>query len=607
MIKLTDYIVKLLNEKGIDQVFMITGGGAMHLNDSFGKHPGMHVFFNHHEQACAIAAEGYFRVTGKMSVVNVTTGPGSLNTLTGVMGQWTDSVPVLYLSGQVKFETTVYSCPELHLRQLGDQEINIIDIVKPVTKFAAALFDPADVRYVLEKAIYLATTGRPGPVWIDIPMNVQGASVDENELRGFDPDISGLEEKGKAIELRKIPQVLEYLEKSERPLLIAGHGIRLSGSKDLFIKIIDRLKIPVVTTFNGFDLVPSDHPDFIGRIGTIGDRAGNFALQNADLLISIGSRHNIRQISYNFKDYGRNAKKILIDIDPAEINKPTIQPDLALVIDAKVFLSEFGKLIRLENNLRWQWWTDWCLERKKKYPVVVPEYKDPKKKLNPYFFIQCLTSLLEEDAVMVAGNGSACVSLFQAGVVKKNQRIFWNSGCASMGYDLPAAIGACVGNNFRQVICLAGDGSMQMNIQELITVSFNKLPVKIFYLNNRGYISIRQTQENFFNGRIVGAGPESGVGFPDIIRVAKAYGLKTFSIRSVKNIDQLIKDVLSFPGPALCNVILNENYIFAPKVSSEKKPDGTIVSKPIEDMFPFLERKEYLSNIIIKEKDIDSV
>jgi acetolactate synthase I/II/III large subunit len=591
MIKLTDYIVKTLENYGITNVFMITGGGAMHLNDSFGRSKKIKTIFNHHEQACAIGAEGYSRVTGKLSVVNITSGPGGLNTLTGVMGQWTDSIPVLFLSGQVKQETTIEICRDLGLRQLGDQEINIIDIVKPITKYSAIIKDPFKIKWHLEKAIFIATHGRPGPVWLDIPLDVQATFVDEEKLQKYDSKEDSVDFNKQEI-IKKVKIIVEKLKSSKRPVIIAGHGIRISNAIKSFFKLIDLLKIPVLSSFNGFDIVPSSHPLYIGRIGTIGDRAGNFTLQNSDLILSIGSRNNIRQVSYNWKDFGKKAYKVSVDIDSAELNKPTFQPDLKIEADAQIFIDELVnelKKIKLNNYINW---VKWCKERKLKYPVVIDEYYKTDK-INPYYFIQKLTEALKEEAIIIAGNGSACVTLFQAGIVKKNQRIFWNSGCAQMGYDLPASIGACFAKNKQEVICIAGDGSLQMNIQELVTVSYNKLPIKIFYLNNDGYISIRQTQTNFFNGRLHGTDPQSGVGFPDIIKVAKAYNFKTYKIISPKKIKNTIDKVLKTDGPVLCEIILDNNYIFSPKVSSQKLPDGKIVSKPLEDMYPFLERNEY--------------
>lgn len=595
MIKVSDYIVKRLIQYGVRHVFMITGGATMHLNDSFGRAKKIRCVFNHHEQACAIAAEGYSRVSGKLAVVNVTSGPGGLNTLTGVMGQWTDSVPVLYISGQVKKETTISSCPNIGLRQLGDQEVDIVSIVKPITKFSVSVRNPKDIKMLLDKAIHIAISGRPGPVWLDIPLDVQGAIVKERDMTVYRNRQNTLVFFEKKVD-SKIRQSLESLKDAKRPVLIAGNGIRVAGTRNNLLTLVKKLKIPVLTTFNGFDLVPSDNPYFIGRIGTLGSRAGNFALQNSDFVLSVGSRNNIRQVSYSWKMFARSAKKVIVDIDPAELRKPTVNPDIAINCDAGYFLEKFLKYTSKLPN--WDWWLNWCRKRKEKYPVVLPGYKKFKS-VNPYYFMQKLTELTRENDVVVAGNASACVVLFQAGIVKDNQRIFWNSGCASMGYDLPAAIGACLANNRKNTICITGDGSIQMNIQELQTIVHNRLPIKIFVLNNNGYVSIKQTQENFFGLPYIGCDKNSGVSFPSFAKVAKAYGIKTEKIIRHKGMDGKINNILKFKGPVLCDVMLKPNYKFTPRLSSKKLDDGRIISKPLEDMFPFLNRNEFTANMLI--------
>jgi acetolactate synthase-1/2/3 large subunit len=442
-------------------------------------------------------------------------------------------------------------------------------------------------------------------VWIDIPLNVQGAEIDEKCLVEYDQDQDEVRFDREEL-TRKISQTIDLIKKSERPVFVAGHGIRISGAQKLFLAVVEKLGIPVLSTFNGVDLIASDHPLYIGRIGTLGGRAGNFALQNSDLLISIGSRNNIRQVSYNWQSYARAAKKVVVDIDPAELKKPTLSPDLAICADAGLFLEEFYKLTAKIEFAHIKKWHAWCLERKKAYPTVLPEYKKPNSPVNLYYFTQFLTELLDNDDIVVAGNGSACVGLFQSGVVKQGQRMFWNSGCATMGYDLPAAIGACLANDKKRVICLAGDGSMQMNIQELQTIIYHKLPIKIFYLNNDGYISMKQTQKSFFNGRMVASDEKSGVSFPNILKVAQAYGLDTEKIDSHDIMKERIARVLQATGPVLCEVVLPHDYIFAPKLSSERKPDGRLVSKPLEDLYPFLDREEFRKNMIIPVIDEDN-
>ena len=595
--------MKRLSQHGVRHVFIVSGGGAMHLDDSIGLCKDITFTCNHHEQACAIGAEGYARSTGSLGAVVVTSGPGGTNTLTGVIGQWTDSVPVLYISGQIKYETSIESCRALGLRQLGDQEINIVDIVRPVTKYAAIVLEPNEIKKHLDKAIYIATHGRPGPVWLDVPLNVQGALIDEGSLVEYD------KKEDEAVPDRKklrtqVKETIALLKGSRRPVLVAGHGIRIAGASRLFLEVAQKLRVPVLSTFNGMDLIPTDHPLYVGRIGSIGGRAGNFALQNSDLYLSLGSRNNIRQISYNWGSFARAAKKVIVDIDPAELEKPTLRPDVAICAGARDFLDELKEQVGGHEKLpNFSAWRKWCGERKTRYPAVGMGNAGDKGGVDLYYFCHTLTGLLNENEIVVAGNGSACVGLFQAGTVKKGQRIFWNSGCASMGYDLPAAIGASVANGKKRVVCLAGDGSMQMNIQELQTIVHHRLPIKLFYLNNNGYISIRQTQNSFFDGRIVGSDEKSGVSFPDIIKVAKAYGLRTETISGVNDMAAGIKKTLEGEEPVLCEVSLPSDYIFQPKLSSERKTDGRMVSKPLEDMYPFLDRKEFMGNMIIPVAD----
>jgi len=596
MMRVADYIMERLTQFGVEDIFMITGGGAMHLNDAAGRR--LRYFCNHHEQASAIAAEGYAKVSGKPAVVLVTTGPGGLNTLTGVMGQWTDSVPVVYISGQVKFETTIHSCPELGLRQLGDQEVNIVEIVRPLTKYAECVTDPLSIRRVLEQAWCTASSGRPGPVWIDIPMNVQGAVIEESALDGFTPTSeSGFDTD--AVD-RAVDQVKGLLDTAERPIVVAGHGIRIANASGIFLECIERLKIPIVSSFNGFDIVPSEHPQFIGQIGTIGSRAGNFALQNADLILFLGTRNNIRQVSYGWESVGRAATKIVVDIDAAELNKPTLTTNLKIHADVSLFLELLNKKNNADNRPAKgrDWWLAWCRERQEKYPTVLPEECYPDSPVNPYLFVRTLSELLAEGATIVTSNATANIVYFQGALVKKGQRVVWNSGCASMGYDLPAAIGACVARKGEQVVCLAGDGSIMMNLQELATIVYQRLPIVIFVFNNFGYVSIRQTQSNFF-GKLYGCDEASGVGFPDIPALAAAFGMQTARIKGHEGMRKKIQEVLATDGPVLCEIVLAPDHTIEPKLSSARLPDGRMISKPLEDMSPLLSREEFLANMIV--------
>lgn len=598
-IKLSDYIAKRLKEHGIEHFFMVSGGGAMHLNNSLGQ--AISYTANHNEQACAIAAEGYARINQKIAVVNVSTGPGGLNCLNGVFGQWTDSVPVLYISGQVKYATTMASCQNIQLRQLGDQEVDIISVIKPLTKYAKMVTEPNTIKYHLDRAIHEALTERKAPVWLDIPMDIQAAVIEENDLKEFIPP-----EKNN-YDL-KINEVLSCLKRAKRPLIIVGHGIRLAGQIDNLKKLINELQIPIVTTFNSFDLIENDNPLYVGRIGTIGQRAGNFALQNADVILSLGSRNNIRQVSYNWQNFAKNAYKIIVDIDEAELNKPTLEPDLTIRADLNGWIEELINASVLHHLHRPSPimsekiainWLSHCQNLKRKYSFGNhPEQKQKQDVIEPYHFTYTLTKCLVEDDIFVMANGSACVCTFQNAVIKKGQRFILNSGNASMGYALSAAIGASYEANGKNVICLEGDGSIMMNLQELQTVVFNKLPIKIFVINNNGYSSIRQTQRNFFNGQMTGSGVESGVSVPDFIKIGEAFGLKTKRIENPQTMKAEIKEVLEENGAILCEVMVEKEYGFAPKLSAKKFDDGTMVSQSLENMFPFLSEEEMKENII---------
>jgi acetolactate synthase-1/2/3 large subunit len=595
--KVSDYIAQYLVQAGIEHVFMVTGGGAMHLNDGLGRQKDLKVVCCHHEQACAMAADSYFRLSGRLPAVNVTTGPGGTNTLTGVWGAHVDSQGMIVISGQVKWETTTRST-DLPLRQLGDQEIDIARLVAPITKYAHMVTEPDSIRYHLEKALYLARNGRPGPVWLDVPMNVQGAPIDPETLRGFDPAELDQGEVLSGEEIsRAAHQVLLRLQKAERPVILAGSGVRLGGAQEELLRFAQKHMIPIVTAWNAHDLVHDDFPTYVGRPGTIGDRAGNFAIQNADLVLSLGCRLNIRQISYNWENWARHAYKIIVDIDPAELQKPTLAPDLPICADVKPLLQEL--LGAPENWKALESWLEWCLERRRKYPVVLPEYEESTS-VNPYVFARELFSQLEEDEIVVTGDGTACVTTFQAATLKKGQRLFTNSGCASMGYDLPAAVGAAFATHGqKRIVCLAGDGSIMMNLQELQTFATHALPVKLFVLNNRGYHSIRQTQANYFPDNIVGCGEESGLSFPSVEKLAAVWGFP-FQRASVHgDLEAAIAHTLSADGPSVCEIVLDLEQQFSPKLSSRKLDDGRMVSSPLEDMAPFLPREELRENMIV--------
>lgn len=588
MIKVSDYIAKRLKETyGVKHVFMVSGGGAMHLNDSFGKY--LDYICNHNEQACSLAAEGYARLNQELAVVNVTTGPGGLNALNGLFGAWTDSAPILFVSGQVKYTTTMESCKDIPLRQLGDQEVDIISCVKPLCKYAVTVTDPKTIGYHLDRAVYEAMNGRRGPVWINVPINVQAALVNETELEFFAaPE--------KPVYDLKITEIVNRLKSAERPVIVAGHGIRLAGQIENLKALLKKLPFPVVTTFNGFDVIENDDPHYIGRIGTVGQRAGNFTLQNADCVLFLGTRNNIRQASYNWENFAKRAFKIVVDIDQAELDKPTVRPDLAVRADLAEFLPA---LIEKTPQIKAENWLNWCRKRKTKFDFAhTPEYQQTGDQINAYAFTRRLSELLPEDDRFVMANGFCCVGPFQTAVIKKGQRYLLNSGDASMGYDLPAAIGMCIASGKRETVCFAGDGSIMMNLQELQTIKHHNLPIKIFVLNNDGYLSIKMTQNNFFEGRHCGDGRDSGVSLPDFVTVAKAFGIEAFKLTDPAQVDEAISRMLHASGPILCEVIVNPNYIFSPKLSARKLEDGTMISPTLEDMFPFLDRDEFERNMI---------
>ena len=604
--RLADYTMRFLADRGIRHVFLVTGGGAMHLNDAVGRETRWTWVCNHHEQASAIAAESYARLSNRMALLNVTTGPGGVNALNGVYGAFTDSIPMFVLSGQVKCQT-IAGNSGLPLRQLGDQEVDIIPMVKPVTKYAVCVQDPSTIRYHLEKAWHLALGGRPGPVWLDIPIDVQGCQIDPDSLKGFDP---AAEENGGHLEAEagwktgaavtaEVGHFLEKLKTAERPVLFAGAGVRLAGARDRLLAVANKLGVPLVSGWNAHDLVPNDHPSYAGRPGTVGDRQGNFTVQNSDLLLVLGSRLNIRQISYNWKGFARAAYKIMVDIDKAELAKPTLSIDRPVHAEVGEFLTALEAAVaHYAPQPRHGDWLAWCRKRAELYPVVQPEYSQADKPINPYVFAQRLFDALPDDGIVVTANAMAALAATQAGRIKADTRLFSNSGCASMGYDLPAAIGAYYASG-KPVICLAGDGSIMMNIQELQTILCNRLPIKIMLLNNNGYLSIRQTQSNYFPDNPIGCDMSSGVSFPDFSRLAEAWGFPT---RRCESLDKLAGDIdwaMAENGPAFLEIMQDTAQGFSPKLASRVLPNGQMASPALEDMFPFLPREELAANMLI--------
>jgi len=611
-IRVADYIAKRCVEAGAKHVFLVTGGGAMHLNDAFGRNKNLDIVCFHHEQAAAMAAESYYRISNRLAVLNVTTGPGGINALNGVYGAYVDSLGMIVISGQVKNETYLgnYSLP---LRQLGDQEVNITAIARPIVKYATVLKEPNNVRKIMDKAIFIANNGRPGPVWVDVPVDIQGKIIDIELLEPFDfegddlvndpdvPDNTRLElisKKRKSFsELNE--KIIRKLLKSKRPVVFAGSGVRISGKHKEFLRILDKIQVPVVTGWNAHDTLTNDSPYYSGRPGTVGDRAGNFTVQNSDFLLILGCRLNIRQISYNWKSFATKAWKVMVDIDQSELDKPTLSIDLKINANLQDFIPELEIALKNYESLKeHKKYLNWCRKRVANYPVVLPEYANDDL-INPYYFIQYLFSKLKNTDIVVAANGSACVMGFQAAYLKKGQRFYTNSGSASMGYDLPAAIGASIAMNKKRVFCLAGDGSLMMNLQELQTLIGYNLPVKLIVLNNNGYHSIRQTQEAYFSDNIVGVNSNSGVSLPNFKNLGKAFKIASETVKSMDDWkNKKIQDMLKNDQPALIEVMVDETQGFSPKLSSRKLEDGTMISPVLEDMAPFLSRRELNKNIL---------
>lgn len=595
MIKISDYVLKYLVKIGVKHVFLMSGGGNMHLTDSVGKNKNIKYICPLQEQATAMAAEGYSRVKNDFGVALVTSGPSATNTLTGVAGAWIDSIPCIFISGQVNLQDTIRGKP---LRQLGLQEVDIVSVVNHLTKYAVMIDNPYTIRYHLEKAAYLAKNGRPGPVWIDIPLNIQGTIIDEDKLSSFDPSELQLS-FDKNLLKEKVTGAIKLLKQSQRPALLAGNGIRLAGARKEFTELIKKLKIPVLTTWGGADLIPEEHNLFIGRPGLFGQRPSNFTLQNSDVLLCIGTRLSIPQTGYNHKAFARSAKVIMVDVSPAELVKERLHVELPIESDAKLFLEEMNKQLSgyKPNNING--WIDKCREWKSKYPVVLKEYLDEKSPVNSYVFVDALSDELDNADVVVTDMGTSFTCTFQTFKVKKGQRFFTSSGLASMGFGLPGSIGACFANDKKRTICISGDGGLQMNIQELQTLVYHNLPIKLFVLNNQGYLAVKKHQDSNFKGHYVGAGRTSGVSFPDTVKAAKAYGLKTEKITNHDEMKGKIRSVLETPGPVVCEVVMSDDQLLIPRLASKLKKDGTMEQTPLEDMYPFLEREEFLQNMLI--------
>ena len=592
MIKLSDYVISRIAQLGVKHVFFLPGGGAMHLNESLGRNRDLQYVCNLHEQACSIAAEAYAKVTGTIGVAIVTSGPGGTNAVTGVAAAWLDSTPCIFISGQVKRADLKR---DSGLRQLGVQEVDIVSIVKPITKYSVTILDPSTIRYELEKALHLATHGRQGPVWIDLPMDVQAAVIDPDKQEGFKPQIDSSTQQNTLED--SVGQLVQLLNASERPVLVAGNGIRLAGAQSKFAKLVELIGIPTLTTWLGLDLLADNHPLNMGRPGAIAPRSANFALQNSDLMLTIGARLDTAMTGYAHHNLARGARKVMVDIDPSEIAKMNTRIDLPIVADANDFIDvlfEHGEEIRKGRPA----WISRCHDWKKKYPLVGQEHRSGDM-LSMYHFSETLSDELAANDIIASGSsGFACEIFLLVVKVKQGQRVFHARGLGAMGFGLPAAIGACFGSGLQRTICVDGDGGFQMNIQELETVSRYNLPIKFFVVNNNGYASIRSSQTNYFK-HLVGCDASSGLTLPNLRKVATAYGVPAELIEDPGTLREQIKAVLNRSGPVVCEVKVAPDEARAPRLASAQRPDGSMVSKPLEDLWPFLERSELLENMLI--------
>ena len=595
MIKLSDYVANFVARTGVKHVFLLTGGGCMHLTDSFGHQPEFEYVCCLHEQACAFAAEAYAEYTNNLGVTLVTSGPGGTNTLTGVAAAWIESASCLFISGQAKRADLMGSSG---VRSMGQQEVDIVSVVRPITKYAKRILDPQTIRYDLEKAVYLATHGRRGPVWIDIPLDVQSTQIDEKSLAAFDPAKEAALPAGDLA--AKVADAIELLNRSERPVLYLGNGARSAHQQGLMKQLIELLRIPVLLTWKIADALPDDCELYAGRPGGIGQRAANFTQQNSDCLLIVGARLDRPSTAYSYKNFARDAKKILIDVDSAELGKFDIPIDVPICADAAEFISEF---LRQASKLKPKDRSCWLKRAnawKEKYPLVTAEQRATQGSVSTYFLMDVLSDELTENDLLVPGSSGPCSDIFmQAFRVRAGQRVVNAPGLGAMGTGLPGSIGACLASGNRRTICINGDGGFQLNIQELETVRRLNLPIKYFILCNGGYGSILGTQRNYFQGRLTGSDPSSQLTFPDITRVAAAYGLPTAHIHDHTDIRERVRAVLSAEGPIICAVDVSITEPTSPRVTSMVRPDGTLVSKPMEDMWPFLDREEFHSNMIV--------
>jgi acetolactate synthase-1/2/3 large subunit len=594
MPKLSDYVIQFLADQGVKHVFLVTGGGAMHLNESLSRCPQIEAICNSHEQASAICAENYAKATNHLGVCLVTTGPGGTNAVTGVAGAWLDSTPVIFISGQVKRPDRMFHADGAPrgMRQLGVQEVDIVSIVRSITKYAVTITDPGSVRYHLERALHEATSGRPGPVWIDIPLDVQASPIEPEELQGFRTAAVTWDLAATA------QRVTEALKKAQRPLIFAGNGIRLARAGQEFADWIERLNIPVVATWCAADLIASDNPLFVGRPGSVAARGANFALQNCDLLIAVGVRLDFAITGYAPEKLARGARKIVVDIDRAELDKLHPYIDEPVCADAGAFLRAMlgQEVAQRECGC----WNERCSDWKTRYAVVTSDHSKPAGRVSVYHLAEVIGTETNERDLLVSGSSGAGIEIFLlACPTRTGQRIFHTAGLGSMGFALPAAIGVCLAGGRRRTVCVDGDGGFQFNIQELETVRRLELPIKFFVLNNEGYASIRASQANFFGEARLGCDAITGLTLPDISKVAAAYGLAAAVIADQTDLRAEVRRVLAMPGPVVCDVRVIPDEVRAPRLASYQRPDGSLVSRPLEDLWPFLPRPEFLANMMV--------
>lgn len=589
----SEYILNFFSDKGVDTTFMITGGQAMWLNDAVGKNKSYNIICHHHEQAAAMSADAYGRIKNKPAIVMVTAGPGSVNALNGVVGGWTDSSPMIIISGQSALSFVQYQ-EKTGIRQHGIQGINIKPLVQGITKYFITIDNIHKLKYYLEKAYHICTSGRPGPVWIDVPLDIQRMSVDNISQEDYTPDETATLSR---ISLRNaVNSLLERLQQSKRPVFLAGQGVSLSNARKEFRQLTAALRIPVITSRLGIDLLESDNQLYVGRPGNYGERSANIALQNSDLIISIGCRLSSATVGYAPEKFGRNAYKFVVDIDKKELDKPGVKIDYKVECDCKVFIQELAEKINEVSLPKYAEWISLCNQWKVNYPVMQPKYEQ-EFPINSYYFVHKLSEMADSNSMILVDTGSCFHVACQTWKIKQGQKFLTTGGLSSMGYWC-AAIGACMANNRKSTIVITGDGSLQMNIQEFATIRANNLPIKVFVLDNNGYLLIRNTQHNFMEDRFIGESPSTGVWCPDSIKIAQAYDIKSVEIRTPEEMNEKIDEVLSCDEPVICKVITQEWQILQPRISSEKMPDGTLVAHEYEDMFPFLSREEMKRNMI---------